>query len=49
MKFDVLAMAIATGLFWGGIVGGIDRWAGRKASGSQNEKAARLTSDVMFR
>lgn len=31
MKPETVAMAITTGLFWGAIVGGIHRWAGRKA------------------
>jgi hypothetical protein len=32
MKYDVLVEALVVGAFLGAIVGGIHRWAGRKAS-----------------
>jgi hypothetical protein len=31
MRFEVLGTAIAAGLFWGAVVAGIHRWAGRRA------------------
>jgi hypothetical protein len=29
MRFDIVGSAIAAGLFWGAIVAGIHRWAGK--------------------
>jgi hypothetical protein len=38
MNSHVISMAITAGLFWGAVVGGIHRWAGRKAPNA-NERS----------
>ena len=49
MNFHLIGMAITTGLFWGAVVGGIRRWAG-KGVPNANERSFRwfaITAIIM--